>query len=169
MKLKMKTLPVLIAGSVALLAASVGAIYAGSHAGLSARDAALVEEGRQVFRYDTFGDEIKWTDQLRMNEVISTAVSPVTALAVGLKVDVEALPESVKQGIVDGSIDLNDPGVTVALLGLDAVVGLKGTVEKVNGRSEEHTSALQSLMRISYAVFCLKKKIKHPDNIPRYN
>src|SRR3546814_3039991 len=70
MKLKMKTLPVLIAGSVALLAASVGAIYAGSHAGLSARDAALVEEGRQVFRYDTFGDEIKWTDQLRMNEVI---------------------------------------------------------------------------------------------------
>src|SRR3546814_7293628 len=88
---------------------------------------------RSVFRYDTFGDEIKWTDQLRMNEVISTAVSPVTALAVGLKVDVEALPESVKQGIVDGSIDLNDPGVTVALLGLDAVVGLKGTVEKVNG------------------------------------
>src|SRR3546814_5773605 len=29
------------------------------------------------------------------------------------------------------------------------------------GRSEEHTSELQSLMRISYAVFCLKKKIKH--------
>src|SRR3546814_1992812 len=28
------------------------------------------------------------------------------------------------------------------------------------GRSEEHTSELQSLMRISYAVFCLKKKIK---------
>src|SRR3546814_6155077 len=28
-------------------------------------------------------------------------------------------------------------------------------------RSEEHTSELQSLMRISYAVFCLKKKIKH--------
>src|SRR3546814_1510425 len=30
-----------------------------------------------------------------------------------------------------------------------------------NGRSEEHTSELQSLMRISYAVFCLKKKKKH--------
>src|SRR3546814_10268974 len=29
------------------------------------------------------------------------------------------------------------------------------------GRSEEHTSELQSLMRISYAVFCLKKKKKH--------
>src|SRR3546814_1875948 len=31
-------------------------------------------------------------------------------------------------------------------------------------RSEEHTSELQSLMRISYAVFCLKKKIQHPNN-----
>ena len=133
MKQKMKVLSVMIAGSVALLAASVGAIYAASNTGLSVRDAALVEEGQQVFRYDTFGDEIKWTDQLRMNEVISTAVSPITALAVGLKVDVDALPESVKQGIVDGTIDLNDPGVTVALLGLDAVVGLKGTVEEVNG------------------------------------
>src|SRR3546814_1990067 len=30
-----------------------------------------------------------------------------------------------------------------------------------DGRSEEHTSELQSLMRISYAVFCLKKKITH--------
>src|SRR3546814_4173619 len=30
-----------------------------------------------------------------------------------------------------------------------------------NRRSEEHTSELQSLMRISYAVFCLKKTIKH--------
>src|SRR3546814_13175436 len=95
--------------------------------------AAWVEEGQEVFRYDTFGDEIKWTDQLRMNAVISTAVSPVTALAVGLIVDVEALPESVKQGIADGSIDLNDPGVTVAFLRLDAVVGLKGTAEAVHG------------------------------------
>src|SRR3546814_8049461 len=32
------------------------------------------------------------------------------------------------------------------------------------GRSEEHTSELQSLMRISYAVFCLKKKNKHIQN-----
>src|SRR3546814_8001349 len=31
----------------------------------------------------------------------------------------------------------------------------------LNGRSEEHTSELQSLMRISYAVFCLKKKTKN--------
>src|SRR3546814_7296023 len=34
-------------------------------------------------------------------------------------------------------------------------------IHAVNGRSEEHTSELQSLMRISYAVFCLKKKNKN--------
>src|SRR3546814_3414353 len=41
-----------------------------------------------------------------------------------------------------------------------------GVLMQVNVRSEEHTSELQSLMRISYAVFCLKKKKKdtrHPD------
>src|SRR3546814_6215492 len=32
-------------------------------------------------------------------------------------------------------------------------------------RSEEHTSELQSLMRISYAVFCLKKKINHKNSL----
>src|SRR3546814_9711988 len=35
------------------------------------------------------------------------------------------------------------------------------TVSGCPARSEEHTSELQSLMRISYAVFCLKKKIRH--------
>src|SRR3546814_10427506 len=35
-------------------------------------------------------------------------------------------------------------------------------------RSEEHTSELQSLMRISYAVFCLKKKQPHSDNEAKY-
>src|SRR3546814_2664901 len=37
--------------------------------------------------------------------------------------------------------------------------GAVGSVIHVRNRSEEHTSELQSLMRISYAVFCLKKKI----------
>src|SRR3546814_13947437 len=36
-------------------------------------------------------------------------------------------------------------------------------------RSEEHTSELQSLMRISYAVFCLKKKKRHTTNITTPN
>ena len=93
----------------------------------------LVEQGRQIFRFDTFGDEIQWTDALRMHEVIGAAVDPVTALSVGLKVDAEALPASVVAGIQNGSIDLKSPATTVALLKLDAVVGLKGTVETVNG------------------------------------
>jgi len=97
-------------------------------------DAELVTKGRQIFRFDTFGDETQWTDTLRMHEVIAAAVDPATALSVGLKVDAEALPEAVKQGIVDGSIDLKSPSTTIALLKLDAVVGVKGTIETVNGR-----------------------------------
>ena len=71
---------------------------------------------------------------MRLHEVISTAVDPVTALSVGLKVDAEALPPAVVQGIQNGSIDLKSPATTIALLKLNAVVGLKGTVETVNGR-----------------------------------
>ena len=93
----------------------------------------VVEQGKQIFRFDTFGDEAQWTDTLRMHEVIAAAVDPVTALAVGLKVDAEALPPSVVAGIQNGSIDLRNPATTIALLKLNAVVGLKGTVETVNG------------------------------------
>jgi mono/diheme cytochrome c family protein/cytochrome c5 len=92
-----------------------------------------VEQGQRIFRFDTFGDEAKWTDTLRMHEVISTAVDPTTALSVGLKVDAEALPAAVVQGIQNGSISLASPATTIALLKLDAVVGVKGTVETVNG------------------------------------
>ena len=80
--------------------------------------------GRQIFRFDTFGDERFWTDTLRMHEVIQSAVDPLTALAVGLKVDADALPP----GILS-QVDLTDPATTVALLELDAVVGLKAEVE----------------------------------------
>jgi hypothetical protein len=83
--------------------------------------------GQQTFRYDTFGDEQLWTDVLRMPEVIST-VSPATALAVGLKVDVDALPPEVTSALAAGQVNLNDPAVTIALLKLNAVVGVKGQV-----------------------------------------
>jgi hypothetical protein len=95
---------------------------------------AQIDEGRQIFRYDTFGDETQWTDTLRMHEVISAAVDPLTALSVGLKVDAEALPSAVVSGIQSGAIDLKSPATTVALLKLDAVVGLKGTVETIAGK-----------------------------------
>jgi len=96
-------------------------------------DVAFLEQGKQIFRFDTFGDETKWTDALRMHEVIAAAVDPTTALSVGLKVDVDALPPSVVQGIADGSISLTSPDTTVVLISLDAVVGIKGTVESSNG------------------------------------
>lgn len=99
----------------------------------TALDPDLVAQGREIFRFDTFGDETQWTDALRMHEVIRSAVDPATALSVGLKVDAEALPPAVVEGIRDGSISPTSPATTVALLKLDAVVGVKGTVETING------------------------------------
>jgi mono/diheme cytochrome c family protein len=84
-------------------------------------------DGQAIFRFDTFGDEQLWTDVLRMHEVIP-GVDPVTALAVGLKVDVDALPDAVVAALRAGEVDLTNPGVTVELLRLDAVVGVKGSV-----------------------------------------
>jgi hypothetical protein len=92
-------------------------------------DPRLAAEGKEIFRFDTFGDEQFWTDTLQLHRVIQGGVSPVTALAVGLKVDASALPP----GIL-GTVDLNDPATTVALLKLNAVVGVKGVVETVNGK-----------------------------------
>ena len=93
---------------------------------------AAIASGQDIFRHDTFGDETFWTDTLRMHEVIRTSVSPATALSVGLKVDVDALPDAIKSGIQNHTIDLNDPATTVALLKLGAVVGVIGTVDGAN-------------------------------------
>ncbi|MGN6268025.1 MAG: hypothetical protein ACTHM5_20275 [Ginsengibacter sp.] len=93
-------------------------------------DQELVKQGQQVFRYWTFGDETFWTDVLQMNKVIETAVDPTTALSVGLKVDAAAIPAAVVAGIQDGSVSLTDPQTTLALLSLNAVVGVKGEVSK---------------------------------------
>lgn len=94
----------------------------------------LIAEGKKTFRYDTFGDEAFWGDTLRLHEAIAGAehggvgpgVSPKTALSVGLKVDSEALPASVKDALAAGQVNLDDPAVTLSLLKLDAVVGVKG-------------------------------------------
>jgi mono/diheme cytochrome c family protein len=96
-------------------------------------DPALAAMGKEIFRQDTFGDETFWTDTLHMNEVIAAAVDPMTALSVGLKVDAEALPAEVVAGVQNGSISLTSPITTIALLKLNAVVGVKGTVESVGG------------------------------------
>ena len=94
----------------------------------------LRNQGRQIFRYDTFGDQAFWGGQLKLHQAIEgekfggvgPGVSPATALAVGLKVDVKALPASLKDALKAGQVDLNDPAVTLALLKLKAVVGVTG-------------------------------------------
>ena len=107
----------------------VPATQAEQTTGTSERERAARDKGgRAIFRFDTFGDEQLWTDVLRMHEVIPT-VDPATALAVGLKVDVEALPAKVIAALQAGQVDLTDPAVTVELLRLNAVVGVKGTVD----------------------------------------
>jgi mono/diheme cytochrome c family protein len=86
------------------------------------------EDGKQIFRYDTFGDEQFWTDVLRMEQAIAT-VSPATALAVGLKVDIDALPREIIAALRAGRVDLTNPAVTIELLRLNAVVGVQGKVD----------------------------------------
>jgi hypothetical protein len=86
-------------------------------------------DGQAIFRFDTFGDEQLWTDVLRMHEAVAT-VDPATALAVGLKVDVDALPQAVKDALAAGDVDLTDPAVTIELLRLNAVVGVQGRVDQ---------------------------------------
>lgn len=99
-----------------------------------------IRKGREAFRYATFGDEDFWGGSLGLHESIAGAanggvgpgVSPKTALAVGLKVDVEALPGRLQRAIRKGAVNLDDPAVTVELLRLDAVVGVTGFFNKAN-------------------------------------
>jgi mono/diheme cytochrome c family protein len=119
----MTLLPLMLCGALIALAAC------GDGGGPSEPSPEQLAEGKQIFRFDTFGDETFWTDTLHLHEVIQTAVSPVTALGVGLKVDSDALPPGTLE-----SADLNAPATTVALLKLNAVVGLRGTVETIEGR-----------------------------------
>jgi mono/diheme cytochrome c family protein len=93
-----------------------------------------LSRGQEIFRFDTFGDEQFWTDTLRMHEVVAQAVTPSVALSVGLKVDADALPQDLKDALAAGQVDLNSTATTVALLKLNAVVGLHGTVENIEGR-----------------------------------
>lgn len=94
----------------------------------------MLAQGKQTFRFDTFGDQVFWGDALRLHDAIKGAamggvgpgVSPATALSVGLKVDVDALPQKLQEQLGAGKVDLNSPAVTVELLRLNAVVGVTG-------------------------------------------
>jgi hypothetical protein len=99
---------------------------------------ALVRQGRQTFRFDDFGDDAFWSGALGLDKAIAgrghggvgPGVSPKTALSVGLKVDADALPKSVLSALRAGKVDLNSPATTLALIKLDAVVGVKGHFTK---------------------------------------
>src|SRR5215831_19094041 len=93
-----------------------------------------IQDGRNIFRYDTYGDEAFWGDALQLHQAIQGSqfggvgpgVSPKTALALGLKVDSDALPAQVLNQLRNGQINLDDVAVTLALLKNEAVVGVKG-------------------------------------------
>ena len=102
---------------------------------------AKFREGRRVFRNETFGDEAFWGGTIKLHRAIAgkanggvgPGVSPETALKVGLKVDADRIPRAVARAIKQGKIDLKDPKTTLALLKLNAVVGVKGRFSR-NGK-----------------------------------
>jgi hypothetical protein len=94
----------------------------------------LFRDGRNTFRYDTFGDEVFWGGSLKLHLAVEgqlhggvgPGLSPRNALRLGLKVDVDSLTDDVKNGIANGTVDLDDPATTLALLKLNSVVGVTG-------------------------------------------
>jgi hypothetical protein len=110
----------------------------------------MLAEGRDTFRSDTFGDEAFWGGTLGLHRAIEgvrfggvgPGLSPRTALAVGLKVDVDSLPTGIVKQIKQGRVDLDDPAVTLTLLKQDSVVGVKGFFNGNNLQSVGITCAL---------------------------
>src|SRR5881398_2718143 len=100
----------------------------------------MVREGRQTFRFDTFGDEAFWGDMLKLHQAIEgtsfggvgPGLTPTAALGLGLKVDLDALPKSLEKDLEKGRVDLNAPATTLALLKLNAVIGVKGIFQGDN-------------------------------------
>ena len=96
----------------------------------------MLAKGKAVFRFETFGDEAFWTDKLQLHKAIADkgaggvgeGLTPKAALAAGLKVDLDVLPESVKEQIKEGKI-LDDTDATLALIKLNAVVGIVGNFD----------------------------------------
>ncbi|HEY3311805.1 MAG TPA: hypothetical protein VGK00_09215 [Anaerolineales bacterium] len=131
-KYKISPKLIIFSGSLLLLLVLIfGAVGMNAEA---SQNLDLKTQGKQIFRYDTFGDQDFWGGALKLHQAIEgvkfggvgPGVSPATALAVGLKVDVQALPQTLQFQLKNGKVDLNDPAVTLALLKLKAVVGVTG-------------------------------------------
>jgi mono/diheme cytochrome c family protein len=101
----------------------------------------MLNDGRRIFRFDTFGDEAFWGDQLQLHRALAgeklggvgPGLSPKQALAMGLKVDADALPAELVQQLQAGQVNLDDPATTAALLKLNAVVGVTGFFNEQGG------------------------------------
>ena len=125
----------MLAGALLLNVSAVSKPTAGRPAPAnSISEQRLFSQGRDVFRYDTFGDQGFWGDSLQLHKAIEGSklggvgpgLSPRNALAAGLKVDAAALPAAVVQAIKKGKVNLDSPKTTLALIKLNAVVGVKG-------------------------------------------
>src|SRR5688572_14141728 len=105
----------------------------GHDARIDAHGEKMLRDGREIFRYDSFGSEDFWGGQLRLHEAILGAenggvgpgLTPKEALRLGLKVDAGQLPEILGKAVQEGSVDLDDPETTIALLRAHSVVGVK--------------------------------------------
>lgn len=86
----------------------------------------LIQQGKYTFRFDTYGDEAFWTGQLQIQQAVCS-LTPLNALALGLKVDADALSPSVVEAIKHDQVNLNDPAVTLQLIKQNAVLGVVGT------------------------------------------
>jgi len=164
MRAKLATLGIIsavVAALVLLLSSRMDAPSATADESQSLQDQAIdqnatsmVSHGRQIFRYSTFGDEAFWGDKLKLHRAIEGStlggvgpgLSPKAALSVGLKVDMDKLPPSVVDGIKSGKVDLDSPATTLALLQLDAVVGVKGIfASESSGATADHPNELRSI------------------------
>jgi hypothetical protein len=109
----------------------------------------LLEKGRAVFRFETFGDESFWTDKIQLHKAIADrgaggigdGLSPKAALDAGLKVDIDVLPKFAKEAVAEGKL-LNDVDFTLTLLRLNAVVGVVAKFDGNNLKSIGLTCAL---------------------------
>jgi hypothetical protein len=114
--------------------AEVRATFTNFDAQIDRHGIELAQRGREVFRFDTFGDEAFWSGKMQLHNAIlgqklggvGGGLSPAAALKLGLKVDSDALPANVMGLLQSGKLDVNDPANTVALLQANAVVGVRG-------------------------------------------
>src|SRR5262245_55284038 len=142
MKLRTKIIAIIgVAGLLGVVIASAAPrskedAAAPAQKGVDAENArhaqAMLAEGKQTFRYDNFAGEAFWRESLQLHKAIGgekdggigPGVSAKTALSVGLKVDADALPIALKTQLKAGKVNLDDPATTIALLKLNAVVGV---------------------------------------------